>query len=352
MAAGRHYRRAVMTVHTRVDVNCDMSEGFGTWMFGDDIDLRCCPWSARSTSLRASTPVTPPSWPAPCGWPPNTASASGCIPASAIWSGSVAVTSTLPPRSSSTTASTSSARCASSSGFTASPCSTSSCTGRSTCTPRRRGVRRRAGRGPPGGRPDPAGAGHGRFGASRRSRRTGASRWSASSMPTGTTAPTDRSSSPATWGPGPRADGGEGAAGLPGGHGRDRRRHDGPHPVRVDLHPQRHPRRLRPDAAGSRRSRRSGHRGPFLLRCSARQPSHPAHRHHVPRGGTMPETDEHRPTTAPTPPRTPSPMTLVRRGLADHGLVGRLQRVVLHLPGRTLAVAFGTVNTIIAMVLR
>ncbi|HSE07572.1 MAG TPA: 5-oxoprolinase subunit PxpA [Nocardioidaceae bacterium] len=28
---------------TRVDVNCDMSEGFGSWMFGDDIDAQLMP---------------------------------------------------------------------------------------------------------------------------------------------------------------------------------------------------------------------------------------------------------------------------------------------------------------------
>lgn len=28
---------------TRVDVNCDMAEGFGTWMFGDDVDAQMVP---------------------------------------------------------------------------------------------------------------------------------------------------------------------------------------------------------------------------------------------------------------------------------------------------------------------
>src|SRR5690349_18238208 len=28
---------------TRVDINCDMSEGFGAWMFGDDIDAAMMP---------------------------------------------------------------------------------------------------------------------------------------------------------------------------------------------------------------------------------------------------------------------------------------------------------------------
>ncbi len=31
------------TTKTRVDVNCDMSEGYGTWMFGDDIDAQMIP---------------------------------------------------------------------------------------------------------------------------------------------------------------------------------------------------------------------------------------------------------------------------------------------------------------------
>ncbi len=30
-------------VKQRVDVNCDMSEGFGTWMFGDDVDAQMIP---------------------------------------------------------------------------------------------------------------------------------------------------------------------------------------------------------------------------------------------------------------------------------------------------------------------
>lgn len=30
-------------MRTRVDVNCDMSEGFGSWMFGDDIDAQMMP---------------------------------------------------------------------------------------------------------------------------------------------------------------------------------------------------------------------------------------------------------------------------------------------------------------------
>lgn len=28
---------------TRIDINCDMSEGFGTWMFGDDVDAQMMP---------------------------------------------------------------------------------------------------------------------------------------------------------------------------------------------------------------------------------------------------------------------------------------------------------------------
>ena len=27
----------------RIDINCDMSEGFGTWMFGDDVDAQMMP---------------------------------------------------------------------------------------------------------------------------------------------------------------------------------------------------------------------------------------------------------------------------------------------------------------------
>ncbi|MGA9748880.1 MAG: LamB/YcsF family protein, partial [Nocardioides sp.] len=27
----------------RIDVNCDMSEGFGSWMFGDDVDAVMMP---------------------------------------------------------------------------------------------------------------------------------------------------------------------------------------------------------------------------------------------------------------------------------------------------------------------